>query len=177
MKTIVAALCCAALSGCAGPDVQQYLSASPVLDVPTFFTGTTDAWGMVQTRGGDVAKRFHVVITGSGDARAFTLDEQFRYADGTQQHRVWRLTRAADGSWRGRAADVAGEAYGESAGNALHWRYALLVPVEGRTWEMQMDDWMFLIDDCTMLNRTSMRKFGIEFGQVTLAFRRRACGP
>jgi hypothetical protein len=42
---------------------------------------------------------------------------------------------------------------------------------------MQFDDWMFLIDRCTMMNRASMRKFGVEFGQVTLTFRRRACSP
>jgi hypothetical protein len=32
---------------------------------------------------------------------------------------------------------------------------------------MQFDDWMFLIDRCTMINRASMRKFGFELGQVT----------
>ncbi|MGZ3184617.1 MAG: DUF3833 domain-containing protein [Telluria sp.] len=177
MKSLLAALCCAGLAGCAGPDVAQYRSEAPALDLAAFFTGTTDAWGMFQARGGRVARRFHVIITGSAAGGVFTLDEDFHYADGARQRRVWRLTRAADGSWRGRAADVAGEARGEIAGNALHWRYALLLPVAGRTWNMQFDDWMFLVDGCTMLNRASMRKFGIEFGQVTLAFRRRACGP
>jgi hypothetical protein len=36
---------------------------------------------------------------------------------------------------------------------------------------------MYLIEDCTMINRAAMGKFGFELGQVTLMFRRRACGP
>jgi hypothetical protein len=175
MKTLLAALLLTVLAGCSGPDVQHYKAQQPVLDLTTYFNGTTDAWGMFQRRDGAVVKRFHVVITGSVDADQLVLDEQFRYDDGSSQRRVWHLTRAADGHWRGRAADVVGEAQGELAGNALRWQYTLLLPVDGSTYAMRFDDWMFLIDDCTMMNRAAMSKFGIEFGQVTLTFRRRAC--
>lgn len=165
------------LAGCASPDVRHYQDASPKLDVVRYFSGTTDAWGMFQKRSGEVVKRFHVTITGTGDDRSFTLDERFRYDDGTTEQRVWRLARSPDGSWTGRAGDVRGEATGEVAGNALRWQYTLMLPVGGTTYAMQMDDWMFLIDDCTMINRASMNKFGVEVGQVTLTFRRRACAP
>lgn len=177
MKNLLCGLLLAALAGCAGPDVQQYKAQQPALDLAAYFDGTTDAWGMFQRRGGAVTKRFHVVITGTRGDGTLTLDEQFRYDDGTSQRRVWHLTRAADGRWQGSAADVKGEALGELAGNALRWQYTLLLPVDGRTYEMAFDDWMFLIDGCTMINRASMSKFGIELGQVTLMFRRRACGP
>lgn len=165
------------LAGCASPDVRHYQDVSPKLDVVRYFSGTTDAWGMFQKRSGEVVKRFHVTITGTGDDRNFTLDERFRYDDGTTEQRVWRLARSPDGSWTGRAGDVRGEATGEVAGNALRWQYTLMLPVDGTTYAMQMDDWMFLIDDCTMINRASMNKFGVEVGQVTLTFRRRACAP
>jgi hypothetical protein len=36
-----------------------------------------------------------------------------------------------------------------------------------------MDDWMYLIDENTMVNRAKMSKFGFEVGEVTLFFRRR----
>jgi hypothetical protein len=39
------------------------------------------------------------------------------------------------------------------------------------------DDWMYLMDDDTLINRSSMSKFGIELGQVTLFFRRGAAQP
>lgn len=88
------------LAGCASPDVRHYQDASPKLDVVRYFSGTTDAWGMFQKRSGEVVKRFHVTITGTGDDRSFTLDERFRYDDGTTEQRVWRLARSPDGSCR-----------------------------------------------------------------------------
>jgi hypothetical protein len=179
-KLLISALAPAvvvSLAGCAAPDVRHYQDVTPRLDVARYFAGTTDAWGMFQKRSGEVVKRFHVTITGTGDDRNFTLDERFRYDDGTTEQRVWRLTRAADGSWIGRAGDVRGDALGQVAGNALRWQYTLMLPVDGTTYAMQMDDWMLLIDDCTMINRASMSKLGVEVGQVTLTFRRRACAP
>jgi hypothetical protein len=38
---------------------------------------------------------------------------------------------------------------------------------------MQMDDWMILMDDRVMLNRTAMSKFGVNLGEVTLSFTKR----
>ena len=177
LRALFSALLLVLLAGCAGPDVQQYKAQQPALDLAAYFNGTTDAWGMFQRRGGAVEKRFHVVITGTSDAGTLTLDEQFAYDDGSTQRRVWHLVRAADGRWHGRAADVKGEALGELAGNALRWQYTLLLPVDGSTYAVAFDDWMFLIDGCTMINRASMSKFGVELGQITLLFRKRACGP
>lgn len=176
-KLFAMALAALLLGGCAGPDVQQYRAAKPELDIAQYFNGRTEAWGMFQRRSGEVARRFHVLIDGHIENSVLTLDEQFRYDDGSTQRRIWRLTRASDGQWRGRADDVVGEAQGEAAGNALRWQYTLLLPVSGTTYAMQFDDWMFLIDGCTMINRASMRKFGIELGQVTLMFRKPACAP
>ncbi|WP_028101358.1 DUF3833 domain-containing protein [Pseudoduganella violaceinigra] len=172
------AICLALLlAACAGNDVHQYAPAQPKLDVAEFFAGTTDAWGMFQKRNGDVVKRFRVEIEGSRDGDSLRLDERFKYDDGSSQRRIWRLVPQAQGRWQGTAADVKGEAYGEVAGNALRWRYTMLLPVDGSTYEMHFDDWMFLIDECTMINRATMRKFGIELGQVTLMFRKRSCSP
>jgi hypothetical protein len=161
------------LAACAGPDVQQYQATEPRLDLVHFFSGTTDAWGMFQKRNGEVVKRFHVEITGTQADGTLTLDEHFKYDDGTTQRRVWRLKRAADGIWHGLADDVKGEALGQVAGNALRWQYTLLLPVDGKTYEMQLDDWMFLLDDQSMINRASMSKLGVELGQITLFFRKR----
>ena len=64
---------------------------------------------------------------------------------------------------------MVGEAQGLSAGNAIHWSYVLALPVNGRVWNVSMDDWMFLIDGRTLLNRTAMSKLGLHLGDVTLA--------
>src|SRR5450830_1165276 len=102
----------ALLSACAGPDVAQYAQAQPRFDPVQFFVGKTEAWGMFQKRGGEVVKRFHVDISGSQSDGKLTLDERFRYDDGSTQQRVWTLSQQPDGSWRGTAGDVLGEAVG-----------------------------------------------------------------
>jgi Protein of unknown function (DUF3833) len=68
------------------------------------------------------------------------------------------------------ADDIVGEAVGQATGNALNWRYTLALPVDGRVWEVQFDDWMYLMDERVMLNKAVMSKFGITLGEVTLAF-------
>ena len=58
----------------------------------------------------------------------------------------------------------------------MHWRYNLNLPVDDSTYEMSMDDWMYLMDEDTLINRTRMSKFGVEVGQVTIFFRRQGAG-
>ncbi len=176
MNYLVRLLGCAsllALGACAAPDVGHYAAEKPALDMVQFFSGTVDAWGMFQKRNGEVVKRFHVTIDGREVGGALVLDEHFEYSDGTRQRRVWTLHHEADGHWRGTADDVIGAAEGIVAGNALHWRYQLRLPVDGKTYDVAFDDWMYLIDEQTLMNRALMSKFGLRLGDVTLVMRRR----
>ncbi|WP_414675043.1 DUF3833 domain-containing protein [Limnobacter sp.] len=167
------ALCIGLLAGCASaPVASDYAQEKPVLDIAKYFNGTIDAWGMFTDRSGRVVKRFTVVMNCHWDGNVGTLDEDFTYSDGTTQKRSWTLTKNGN-AVVGKAADVVGEAQGQQAGNAFNMKYTLQVPVDGKTYDMQFDDWMYLMDDKTMLNRAVMSKFGIELGQVTLSFRKR----
>jgi hypothetical protein len=49
----------------------------------------------------------------------------------------------------------------------------LRLPAEQGGWEVSLDDWMYLVDEDTMLNRSAITKFGIRFAEITIAFRRR----
>lgn len=173
MKLWSLLLCLVGLAGCAGVPVERYQKEKPVLDLRTYFNGTLDGWGMFQDRSGEVIKRFHVVIDAKWQGEVGTLDERFTWSDGTTSQRIWTITRQADGRYTGKAADVIGEALGEASGNALRWRYVLALPVDGKTYHVDFDDWMFLIDDKVMLNRSAMSKFGIHLGEVTLSFTKR----
>ena len=180
MKTLWLAFCVFGVMGlgaCAGVPLERYRAQQPVLDLAQYFNGTIDGWGMFQDRSGHVVKRFHVVIDARWEKRGGvdvgTLDENFSWDDGTTSRRVWTITRSDASRYVGRADDVVGEAHGEAAGNALRWRYVLALPVDGRVWNVDFDDWMFLINDKVMLNRSAMSKFGFKLGEVTLSFTRR----
>lgn len=159
-------------AGCSAPGVQTYRNNKPSLDIYQFFGGETHAWGMFRDRQGKLIKQFTVDIKGQRQGDDLVLDEHFKYSDGSRQERIWTLQPQSDGTWRGRAADVVGEARGEVAGNALHWRYDLKLPANGREWTVHFDDWMFLQDDKTMLNNAHLSKFGIGLGDVSLFFRK-----
>ena len=162
------------LAGCASVDIDKYRGQTPVLELRDYFNGTLDGHGVFQDRSGEVVKRFHVRIDASWAGEVGTLDEHFTYSDGSTQRRVWTITRLGEGRYTGRADDVVGEARGEAAGNALRWRYVLALPVGGRVYHVDFDDWMFLMDERVMLNRSVMSKFGFRLGEVTLSFVKRA---
>ncbi|MBA2674786.1 MAG: DUF3833 domain-containing protein [Ramlibacter sp.] len=169
-RMLMVAAAALAVGGCAAPDVGEYAAERPVLDLQRYFNGRVDAWGMFTDRSGKVVKRFTVKLDCSWQGDEGTLDEDFTYSDGTKQRRVWKLRKLADGRFTGRAADVVGQAEGQARGNALRWRYTLALPVDGRVWNVQMDDWMYQMDERVLLNRTAMSKFGVRVGEVTLSF-------
>lgn len=162
------------LTGCSSQKISQYAAEKPALDLAQYFNGKVLAHGIFQSRSGEVVKRFAVEIDGSWNGNQGVLDERFTYSDGTKQRRVWRLTRHADGRYTGTADDVAGEASGQTSGNAFQWAYTLRLPVDGKVYDVQFDDWMYLVDDKTLLNRAVMSKFGIRLGEVTLSFQKLA---
>ena len=125
-----------ALAGCAGPQVKDYAGQQPVLDLREYFNGVLDAYGVFTDRSGKVVRRFTVVMRCSWNGEQGVLDEDFVYSDGEKQKRVWRLRHLGDGAYVGTADDVKGEARGQTSGNAFRWNYTLLLPVDGKTYEV-----------------------------------------
>lgn len=182
MKQFLSRVICIVLSGlfltsCSAPQVSQYASEKPSLDLSEYFSGTIDAYGIFTDRSGEVKKRFTVLIEANWVIRdgkkVGTLDESFEYSDGVKQKRVWTLTETSPGNYIGRADDVVGDAQGQLAGNALNWTYTLALPVDGTVYHVQFNDWMYLITPKVMLNKAKMSKFGIDLGEVTLSFYKR----
>ena len=164
---------CFLLAGCASVTPDDYRAEKPVLELDRYFTGTIDAWGMFTDRQGKVVKRFTVVMRCTWNGDIGTLDEDFSYSDGTKEKRIWTIRKLGPGRYSGTAADVVGEAIGIASGNALNWRYVLDLKVGDKSYHVNFDDWMYLMDDDVMLNRAAMSKFGLYLGEVTLAFRKR----
>ena len=173
LLTAATATAALGLAGCASQNIQSYAAEKPVLDLQQYFNGTLDAYGVFTDRGGSVVKRFTVVMVCNWQGDQGTLDEDFTYSDGSKQKRVWHLTKLGNGRFSGKADDVVGEARGESSGNTFHWNYTLSLPVDGKVYDVQFDDWMYLVDDKVMLNKATMSKFGIRLGEVTLSFFKR----
>ena len=152
------------LAGCAGPQVADYAAERPLLDLRSYFNGTLDAYGVFTDRSGQVVKRFLVVMRCTWQGDEGVLDEDFTYSDGT----TYRLS-----GFEADTDDVVGTAQGEASGNALRWTYTLALPVDGRVWHVEFDDWMYLMDQRVMLNKAVMSEWGVRLGEITLTFVKR----
>ncbi len=164
----------AVATGCASPTIDDFAGQKPALDLRTYFNGMVDAWGIFTDRSGKVVKRFTVEMKCQWQNDQGILDEDFVYSDGTKEKRIWRLTDKGNGTYVGTAGDVVGTAEGQTKGNAFNWRYTLALPVDGTVLHVQMDDWMYLMNDRVMLNKARMSKLGVHLGDVTLSFTKRS---
>ncbi len=161
------------LFGCGKIDPNIYSANKPIIDPAVFFSGKTVAKGVLKNRAGEVTRSFVADIVGSlsKDEKGediLTLNEEFRFNDGEVQHRTWVMTKTGDNTYNATAGDVIGTAKGKTAGNAFNLRYVLRVPVDGKTYDIDMDDWMYLVDDTTVINNTMMTKFGFKVGELML---------
>ena len=78
-------LLCIGLASCSRVDVHTYSQETPTLELRQFFEGRTEAWGMFQKRSGEVVKRFHVEINGTGTFRPLTPVVYLRIERGREQ--------------------------------------------------------------------------------------------
>jgi len=166
---IAGALLC--LTGCCGPKIEDYANKTPVLDVRDYMNGDLEAWGSFFNRAGMDDRSFYVRMHGDFTETEGTFKEAFTYTDGKQQQRIWRFKFIDDHHFTGTADDVIGVAQGTQYGNAVNMKYTLRLTVEsGKTYDLAMDDWLYLTDDTHMINRTHMSKFGFKVGELFIAF-------
>ena len=159
------------LSGCTVMKPDDFANNNPKLVLEEYFVGKTRAWGIFEDRFGKVKRQFVVDIEGTWDGTILTLNENFLYSDGEKSFRQWRISKSKDGVYNGQADDVIGMASGVAAGNALNWTYVLDLKIgKNKTLRVAFNDWMFLQPGGVLLNRARMSKFGIELGEVTIAF-------
>ncbi len=168
MKKLIALLATLLLiTGCSAK-LEDYNGVTPELKLEQFFNGELIAYGMVQDYTNKVNQRFKVDMIGSWNGNEGVLDETFYYDDGSTSKRIWYITKTAAGRYVGRADDVIGSAEGQVAGNTLNWVYDLQIELDGEPFVITLDDWLYLIDEDNMMNRTEMRKFGIPVGEITI---------
>ena len=148
------------LSSCADHSIKSYSDELPKINLREFFNGEIYALGIVQDRSGRVIKRFKVDIRASWIGSKAILDEKFTYSDGTKSSRVWEL-------------EEVGVASGETAGNVFYFEYNLDLPVDETTYEVNFEDWMYLLDKNTLLARSYMNKWGFDLGEVTIVMNKK----
>jgi len=150
---------------------KDYADTTPVFDVRRALNGPMDAEGVIYGPLGRVASRFTARITGSWDGGNGTLREEFKFATGREQIRYWSLRVGNDGKIIATAPDVIGQGTGEQSGSAVVLRYKLKLEKDAGGHVLDVVDWMYLLENGSIVNRSEMRKFGLKVAELVATFR------
>ncbi len=169
---LAGALMC--VTGCStSAKVDDHSAIEPKLDIRQYFNGEIKAAGLFIDRAGKSEIYFHVTMNGKFDEKYGTIDEVFEYNDGRKETRTWNIVFNDDGTYTGTAHDVIGKAEGRQSGNAAHMKYVLKIKTKsGKTYDIAMSDWMYKVDEETVINRIEMQKFGFHAGELIVVFRK-----
>ncbi len=162
------------LTACSSPQISDYKETTPDLVLEEFFNGNLSAYGMVLDRNGKLARRFSVVLEAQWNGNKGTINEWFDFDDGEKSTRVWQLTKEDENTYSGTAGDVVGTAKGQTSGSALYWKYDLLIKIDGTEYQVTLDDWMYLIDDNRLFNKTNIIKYGLKVGEIIIYIEKEA---
>lgn len=169
----VCSICIVLLLGGCSSDIKDYQSSAPAFNVFEYFDGELTAWGMVQDYTDKQTRRFEVAIIGTVEGDTLTLTEDFVFDDGETDQRIWKITRLSDDRYQGVADDIIGVAKGREVGNALQWQYDFELQLEDSSVVVSFDDWLYRQDDKHVFNITTINKFGVEVGKITLFFQKK----
>jgi hypothetical protein len=120
-----------------------------------------------------VRRPFDVELNGVWDGSTLTLREDFAYADGVRETKTWRLTRGADGRYRGSREDVVGEAAGFADGQAFRLEYTMAIPKkDGGARRVKFRDVLVTDAKGDVINRANVSWYGVPVGSVDLVMSR-----
>ncbi len=163
---------CLLLAGCATPSVQRFAGTTPVFDPMAFFTGHVTSWGVIEDRAGGPSDIITTDCVGAvGPDGVLHLVQRLTIGDKLRS-RDWTLRRDGPGRYRATASDMVGEAVADVAGRALHWRYTLVLDPHNSLKNVAFEQWIYLLDDGSTLDRATLSKFGVIAAEVTEHFTR-----
>lgn len=174
-KSILTILLAMSIFSCSTITPKDYQENTPKLDIRNYLNGKVKAWGMLEDRSGKITRRFTVEMEGKWNGNEGVLEEYFTFNDGEKSQRIWTIKFSDDHNFTASAADVVGNAKGSQYGNAMQMKYVLDLEVDKKKktrYNVTLDDWMYLLDDEVLVNKSSIKKFGITFGKLTIFFKK-----
>lgn len=155
----------------AAQDPARYAASGPAFDLRTHLGGAMISEGVIFGPDGRMAVRFVARMTGTFQGETGTLAESFRYAGGGTQERKWTLKLASGGRFTATAPDIVGVARGVQSGATAQLRYRLRLTEEAGGHVLDVTDWMYLMEDGTIMNKSEMRKFGLKVAELIATIR------
>jgi hypothetical protein len=151
----------------------DYAGRQPEFDLRRHLSGPILCEGVIYGPTGRVTSRFVADMEGRWDGNTGTLAERFRYDSGRVQDRMWRLTLGNDGSIRAEADDLVGVGRGMQSGPGVVLNYRIRLPAEAGGHVLDTTDWMYLMENGAIVNRSQFRKYGVTVAELVATMRRK----
>jgi hypothetical protein len=145
----------------------------PLFDIRERFNGPIVCEGVIYGPTGRVSSRFVADFEASWNGNVGTMIERFHYDSGQVQDRVWTLTLGNDGRIKAEAPDVVGTGTGQQSGSAVLLNYRIKLTKEAGGHALDVTDWMYLMANGSIMNRSQFRKFGIKVAELVATMRPR----
>lgn len=149
----------------------DYVGKGPAFDLRQHLNGPLTCEGVIFGPTGRVTSRFVADMQGTWNGTTGTLAEVFRYDSGTVQHRAWTLALGPDGTIAATAPDCVGQGTGRVAGPGVLLRYRIRLTPEAGGHVLDVTDWMYLLENGAIMNRSQFRKFGIKVAELVATIR------
>ena len=147
-------------------------AGGPAFDMRTHLNGPILCEGVIYGPLGRVSSRFVADMQGTWDGDTGTLRETFRYDTGIVQERCWTLRVDDAGRIRADAPDLVGTGTGTQHGPAVQMKYRIKLDASAGGHELNVIDWMYLMENGTIMNRSQFRKFGIPVAELIATMRK-----
>lgn len=150
-----------------------FASTGP-LKLEEFFRGQTVGKGVFESRIAGVKREFTVITTGTWNPETFTLRlrEDFRYADGERDTKVWFFQKVAEDRYIGQRSDVLSPTNVRTVGNDLKFSYAAEVETKDGPVALRFNDTLTRVKPGVVRNTARVVKYGLTVGTVDLTFRK-----
>lgn len=150
----------------------HFKTDKPTFDVRKVLNGDLVAEGMLYGPSGKLASTFTAHFTGNWENNTGSFVENFQFSTGKNQIRNWNFTIDVNGNIIGTADDVVGKAIGQQYGSAVKLNYSLKLSDELGGHIIKVIDWMHLLENGSVFNRSEFRKFGFKVGELVATFRK-----
>ena len=172
MKTYLLLLVSILLTSCSSIDINVYEDNNPKLDLKEYFSGDLTAHGIIKDRSGQVIRYFNVEMNGTWSKEGVgILEEKFIFDDEIIEYRTWTFTPIKEGNkirYLAKANDTVASVPVNITGNAFFMDYDLLINYRGDELQVRIEDKMYLINQQVMINESTMIKYGLNVGYITL---------
>jgi len=149
----------------------DYASHGPQFDIRERLNGPIVCEGVIYGPLGRVTSRFTANFDVTWQGNVGRMVEVFHNDSVNDQNREWTLTLGNDGAIKATAPDLIGTGQGQQKGSAVLLNYRIRLSDDAGGHVLDTTDWMYLMANGSIMNRSQFRKFGFKVAELVATMR------